>query len=196
MTRGQHHLVVIGASWGGLASLRTLFSGLARDFGAPAVVVQHRSTLSHATAFGDLLGAVTPLVVHEATDKQPLEPGRVYLAPPDYHTLVEGDHLALSVEAAVAYSRPSIDVLFESAAESWRERCIGIVLTGANDDGARGLARIVALGGTAIVEDPETAERREMPSAALKAVPTARVAPVEEMPALLMALCSRAEVPA
>jgi two-component system, chemotaxis family, protein-glutamate methylesterase/glutaminase len=187
---GNNHLVVVGASWGGLDSLRTLFAGLPRDFGAPAVVVQHRSAESHPTAFRELLGAVTPLAVCEASDKQPLEPGRLYLAPPDYHTLVEGDHLALSMEAAVGHSRPSIDVLFESAAESRRERCVGIVLTGANDDGARGLARIVELGGTAIVEDPATAERAEMPRAALNAVPTARVTPVEEMPALLMAICS------
>jgi two-component system chemotaxis response regulator CheB len=128
--------------------------------------------------------------VSEASDKQRLEPGHAYLAPPDFHTLVEGDHLALSVEEKVEYSRPSIDVLFESAAEACGERCVGVVLTGANADGAAGLARIVELGGAALVEDPETAQRPEMPRAALAAVPGARVAPVEELAGIVAELCS------
>src|SRR5207253_4403141 len=101
-----------------------------------------------------LLAAVTVLDVREAEDKQPLEPGCVFLAPPDYHVLVEhdGEHLALSVEGAVAYARPSIDVLFETAAETHRERCVGVVLTGASSDGARGLQRIAELGGAALVQ--------------------------------------------
>src|SRR6266568_2938630 len=142
---GGPDLIAVGASWGGLAALRTLVGGLPRDFAAPVVVVQHRAAESDSRTLRELLDAATSLDVCEATDKQPLERGRVYLAPPDYHTLVEDDHLALSVEAAVEHARPSIDVLFESAAESRRERCVGIILTGANDDGARGLARIVEL---------------------------------------------------
>jgi two-component system chemotaxis response regulator CheB len=129
------------------------------------------------------------LTVHEGDDKQPIERGHVYLAPPDYHLLVEGEHLALSVERPVAFSRPSIDVLLESAAEAYGERCVGVVLTGANDDGARGLARIRELGGAAIVEDPTAAERPEMPRAALAAVPDARVAQLDEIPSLLVELC-------
>jgi two-component system chemotaxis response regulator CheB len=187
-------LVVMGASWGGLAALRTVLGGLPSGFAAPVVVVQHRSAESHPTVFGELLGATTDLEVCEASDKRLLERGHVYLAPPDYHTLVEEDHLALSMEGAVGYARPSIDVLFESAAEAGRERCLGVVLTGASDDGARGLARIAALGGIAIVQDPETAERSEMPRAALETVPGARVAVVEEIPVLLAALCGRPEV--
>ena len=127
--------------------------------------------------------------MYDGDDKQPIERGHVYLAPPDYHLLVEGEHLALSVEAPVAFSRPSIDVLLESAAEAYGERCVGVVLTGANEDGARGLARIRELGGAAIVETPDTAERPEMPRAALAAVPDARVARLDEIAPLLVELC-------
>ena len=139
--------------------------------------------------FRTLLGAVTRLNVCDADDKQPLERGYVYLAPPDYHLLVEGTHLALSVESPVAFSRPSIDVLLESAGEEYGDRCVGVVLTGANDDGARGLARIRELGGAAIVQDPATAERPEMPRAALRAVPDADVLPLEEIAPRLVELC-------
>lgn len=190
-----HGLVVVGASWGGLSAIRVLLGGLPAGFGAPVVVVQHRSSDSHPTAFRELLGASTTLGVCEVEDKQPLEPGRAYLAPPDFHTLVEGDHLELSVEAAVSHSRPSIDVLFESAAEARRDDCVGVVLTGANADGAAGLARIAELGGAAIVQDPVTAERGEMPRAAAEAVPDAHVLPLEEIPVLLVELCG-VEVPA
>jgi two-component system chemotaxis response regulator CheB len=190
---GGHDLVVIGASWGGLEALRRLLARLPAELDASIVVAQHRAPESHPTAFRSLLGAVTRLQVCDAADKQPLKPGTVFLAPPDYHSLVEGDHLALSVEGPVAFSRPSIDVLFESAAEAFRERCVGVVFTGANDDGARGLRRIAELGGEAIVQDPATAERREMPDAALAAVPGARVAPVEEIAGLLVELCGTAK---
>jgi two-component system, chemotaxis family, protein-glutamate methylesterase/glutaminase len=187
---GAHDLVAVGASWGGLGALRLVLGGLPREFPASVVVVQHRSPESHPTALRDLLGAVTRLTVREAGDKQVLEPGCVYLAPPDYHTLVEGDHLELSVDAPVEHSRPSIDVLFETAAEARRGRCTGVVLTGANADGARGLARIAELGGAAVVQDPEQAERSEMPRAALAAVPTARVVPLEKIAGVLVERCA------
>jgi two-component system chemotaxis response regulator CheB len=160
------------------------------------VVAQHRAPDSHPTALRDLLGAVTLLQVREPTDKDALRRATVYLAAPDYHLLVEGDTLALSTDEPVLYARPSIDVLFESAAESHRERCVGVVLTGANADGARGLARIVELGGVAIVQDPDSSARPEMPRAALAAVPAARVAPLAEIPSLLVELCGTAKVPA
>jgi two-component system, chemotaxis family, protein-glutamate methylesterase/glutaminase len=188
---GRHELVVVGASWGGLSAIREVLHGLPPDFGAPVVVVQHRSAESHPRAFRELLDASTSLAVTEVEDKQPLEPGHVYAAPPDFHTLVDGRHLELSVDAAVEYSRPSIDVLFTTAAESYRECCVGVVLTGANADGAAGLARIAALGGAAIVQDPETAERAEMPLAALSAVPAARVAGLDGIAALLAELCAQ-----
>jgi two-component system chemotaxis response regulator CheB len=127
--------------------------------------------------------------VREAEDKDRLAPGSVYLAPPDYHTLVEADGtLALSTEGHVRHARPSIDVLFRSAAEAYRERCVGVVLTGANDDGADGLARIKELGGVAVVQDPRTAERREMPAAAIEATHADIVLPLEEIGAFLRGL--------
>jgi len=191
---GAHDLVVIGASWGGLDALRLLLRTLPGDLDATLAIAQHRAPESHPTAFRDLLGAVTVLRVSDAHDKEPLRRGSVFLAPPDYHLLVEGEHFALSTEAHVSFSRPSIDVLFESAAEAARERCVGVVLTGANHDGAQGLARVHELGGVAIVQDPATAERHEMPRAAVTAVPSAHVLPLEEIAELLVVLCGTAKV--
>ena len=184
-----HGLVAMGASWGGLDVLRLILGALPGDFGAAVVVAQHRSPESHRNAFRDLLAAVTRLKVCEADDKDELRPSQVYVAAPDYHLLVEDGTLALSTDGPVQYARPSIDVLLASAAEAYRERCVGVVLTGANADGADGLARIVELGGTAIVQDPATAARDEMPLAAIAAVPGARVAAPEEIAPLLVELC-------
>ena len=189
MSAGRGHLVAIGASWGGLDTLRTILQRLPAALNAAIVVAQHRAPESHRTAFRDLLGAVSHLNVREADDKDELQPGTVYVAPPDYHLLVEGSSLALSTEGPVSYARPSIDVMLETAAESYREGCIGVVLTGANDDGARGLTLVAELGGIAIVQDPATATRGEMPKAALAAVPTARVEGPEGIADALVELC-------
>ena len=189
MSRGKHDLVAIGASWGGLDAVREILRALPADLDAAVVVAQHRSPESHPNAFRDLLGAATRLTVCEAGDKDRVEPGKVYVAAPDYHLLVEDGELALSTDEPVLHSRPSIDVLLESAAESYRERCVGVILTGANEDGARGLARVAELGGAAIVQDPETAARAEMPQAALAAVPDAQVAALASIAPLLVSLC-------
>jgi two-component system chemotaxis response regulator CheB len=194
VTEARHDLVAIGSSWGGLDALRVVLRGLPGDFAAAVIVAQHRSPDSHPTAFRDLLGAVTRLRVCEVDDKDGLVPGTVFLAPPDYHSLIEGDHVSLSLEERVTFARPSIDVLFASAAETYRDRCVGVVLTGANEDGAIGLARIRELGGEAVVQDPATAERAEMPAAALAAVPDARVAPVDDIATILVELCGTAKV--
>jgi two-component system, chemotaxis family, protein-glutamate methylesterase/glutaminase len=191
---GGHDLVAIGASWGGLDALRTILAALPADLDAAVVVAQHRAPHSHRTAFRDLLAAVTRLGVREAGDKDALRAGTVLVAPADYHLLVGADRVWLSTDAPVQYARPSIDVLFESAAEAHRERCVGVVLTGANADGAQGLARVVELGGTAIVQDPEEATRDEMPRAALAAVPAAIVATTGEIASLLVGLCGLAKV--
>src|SRR5438552_7735248 len=158
----MYELIAIGASWGGLEAVSTLLETLDPQVPAAVVVAQHRA--SYATeALADVLQERTRLVVRDAEDKDDLIPGHVYLAPPDYHLLVESDGtLALSTDDRVQYARPSIDVLFESAADAYRERCVGIVLTGFNKDGAAGLARIKALGGVAVVQDPRTAVRSEM----------------------------------
>jgi len=189
-----HDLVAIGASWGGLDVLRQILAALPVELDAAVVIAQHRSPDSHRTAFRDLLGAVTHLQVHEASDKDAIRSGTVYIAPPDYHLLVDPGSVSLSTDEPVLHARPSIDVLFESAAESYRERCVGVVLTGANSDGAGGLARIVELGGAALVQDPAEATRAEMPRAALRAAPTARTASAAEIGPLLLELCGLAKV--
>jgi two-component system chemotaxis response regulator CheB len=114
----------------------------------------------------------------------------VYIGPPDYHLLVENGHLALSTEAPVKYARPSIDVLFESVADAYGHKAVAIVLTGANSDGAHGLSLIKERGGVAIVQDPETSEKRTMPDAAIRATHADAVLPLEEIPLFLYGLCA------
>ena len=175
-----YDLVVVGTSWGGLAALRTLVSGLPASFMMAVVLVQHRHKDSDHL-LRTLLQERTALEVCEVEDKMPLEHGRIYVAPPDYHTLIEPGHLSLSTEAPVRFSRPSIDVTFLTAADSYAHRTVGIVLTGANADGSEGLRRISDRGGMAIVQDPATAESKLMPAAAVKAVPRARVLALDDM---------------
>ncbi|NUO62295.1 MAG: chemotaxis protein CheB [Gemmatimonadaceae bacterium] len=185
-----YELVVIGTSWGGLHALRKVLSGLPAGFDLPVVVVQHRHRDSDHLLVS-LLQDHTPLRVCEVEDKSELAPGDVYVAPAEYHVLVEPGHLALSTEEPIRFSRPSIDVTFESAADAYGARTIGIVMTGANDDGARGLRRIADRGGAAIVQDPSTAESAVMPTAALRMVPEAKVAKVEEIGKLIARLQAR-----
>jgi two-component system chemotaxis response regulator CheB len=183
-----YELVVVGASWGGLNAIGSVLDGLGEACGAPVVVVQHRMA-PNAELLSPLLQRRSQLPVRDVEDKDALTPGVVHVAPPDYHTLVEADGtLALSTDELINYARPSIDVLFRSAADAYRERCIGVVLTGANDDGAEGLARIKELGGVAIVQEPETAERREMPAAAIAATHADVVLPLEEIGLFLRGL--------
>jgi two-component system chemotaxis response regulator CheB len=172
-------LVAVGVSAGGLLALRTLVAGLPRDFDIPLAVVQHRSRDSELLC--ELLQECSHLEVAEASDKEAIAPGRIYVAPPDYHLLVEPGYFALSTDEPVRFSRPSIDVMFSSAADAYALDLIGIVLTGANSDGSRGLRKIVDRGGHAIVQDPATAEVKVMPQAAIRAVPEACVLPMDEI---------------
>lgn len=159
--------VVIGVSAGGLDALSTLLPALPKDFPLPILVVQHRLAGSD-DYLAQSLDRICAVQVKEAEEKEKLKQGTVYLAPADYHLLIERDEtIALSIDAKENYSRPSIDVLFESAAYVWASLLIGMVLTGANSDGAKGLALIKQRGGTTIVQDPETAEYDTMPRAAL-----------------------------
>ena len=183
-------IVVVGASWGGLQALTTLVSGFAASFPLPVVVVQHRSRDS-TSALAELLQDVSKLSVCEVEDKAPIVAGHVHIAPPDYHLLVDRGSFSLSTEAPLRYSRPSIDITFESVAYSYNESAIGVVLTGANQDGSEGLRTIVARQGTAIIQDPETAESPTMPRAALLAVPKATVLPIEAIAPFLTRLAAR-----
>ena len=184
-------IIVVGASLGGLQALEVFVSGLPERFPVPVAVVQHRSPDA-----GDLLRRLlqrhTPLRVREPSDKDAIAAGHIYLAPSDYHLIVEADTFALSTDAPVSYARPAIDVLFESAAEAYGAQTIGIVLTGANEDGARGASRINAYGGIVIVQDPASAECPIMPGATLAAVEADRVLPLEGIAPFVVELCGSA----
>lgn len=181
-------LVVIGCSWGGLAALNTIFAGLPVGLDVAIAVAQHRMAQS-ADGLAGSLQKHSLLPISEAEDKTPIVPGTIYLAPPDYHLIVEPGSFALSTDQAVQYARPSIDVLFESAADSYGDALVGVILTGANDDGAAGLKHVRELGGRAVVQDPSSAVRPEMPAAALATVRSARVLPLESIAPYLVELC-------
>jgi two-component system, chemotaxis family, protein-glutamate methylesterase/glutaminase len=179
-------VVMIGVSAGGLGAVCTLLRRLPADFRMAIVVIQHRSKDSDALC--EVLAGCSALPVQEVMDKMPIEPAHVYLAPSDYHLLVEDGFFSLSTDAPELYSRPSIDVAFESAADSLGAGVVGVVLTGANHDGSRGLRRIVEVGGVALVQDPATAEVAVMPAAAMRAVPEAEVFSLQAMVRRLLAL--------
>jgi two-component system chemotaxis response regulator CheB len=187
--RDVYEVIAIGTSWGGLDALGRLLDGMHEDVHQPIVVAQHRSAAAENGMLEQLLQHHTRRIVSDPDDKTPLAHDHVYIAPPDYHVLVEAGHLALSTDAPVQYARPSIDVLFESVADAYGTRAVGIILTGANADGAAGLARIKRRGGVAVVQDPATSERRTMPDAAIAATVADAVLPLEEIPPFLYGLC-------
>jgi two-component system chemotaxis response regulator CheB len=158
--------VVIGGSAGSLEVLRPVMRELPRELSCPVVIVIHLP--SHSSGLAELLGADTSLRVKQAEDKEPIAPGTIYIAPPSYHLLIESHGaFALSVDPPVHFSRPSIDVLFETARDVYGARLIGVLLSGASEDGAAGLQEIHAAGGTTIVQSPLSAEAAIMPAAAL-----------------------------
>jgi two-component system chemotaxis response regulator CheB len=177
-------IVVIGTSSGGLKAIQFLVARLPGDFQAPVIVVQHRRKDSDS-GLCRFLSQHSRLPVVEPDDKDPIENGHVYLAPHDYHLLIEGESFALSVDPPVAFARPSIDLLFETAAEEYGPRVIGVVLTGSNKDGAKGLAKIKSRGGLTLVEDPVYANYPQMPRAALDACSVDWVLPLQKMVPLL-----------
>lgn len=185
-------LIVIGCSLGGMDALRTILTNLTRDFCVPIVVAQHRHRRSNEE-LPAYFRRQTDLKVVDAEDKQWIAPGHVYLAPADYHLFIERNgvrgELSLSVDDAVRFSRPSIDVLFESAAEAYGDRLIAIVLTGANEDGARGAARIKAFGGIVIAQDPSTAEAPAMPRSTIERVLVDQILRLEEIAPFLVEVC-------
>ena len=183
-----YELVVIGCSMGGMRALQEIFEFLPEDFPLPLVIVQHRYRTSNES-LPAFFRRHSKLNVVDADDKQWIHPGTVYLAPADYHLFVERGELSLSVDARVEYSRPSIDVLFESAANAYGSSVIGVVLTGANADGARGAAAIKKRGGFVIVQDPKTAETPAMPEAAIAATRVDRILPLERIGPFLVELC-------
>lgn len=173
-------LVLVGTSFGGLRALEVLLAGLPRDFPLPVAIVLHWPAVGVLSPV-DHLQRHCALPVVEAEDKEVLMPGHVYLAPADYHLLVDGGSLALSIEAPVHHARPSIDVLFQSAADAYGEGVMGVILTGASEDGAQGVARIKEHGGVVVAEDPATAESSVMPRAAIAATDGVEILPLAEI---------------
>jgi two-component system, chemotaxis family, protein-glutamate methylesterase/glutaminase len=182
-----YSIVVVGTSWGGLNALRELVGALPADFRIPTVLVQHRHRQSDHL-LSTFLQERTALAVTEVEDKMPIEPGTLYVAPADYHLLVDRGFFTLSTDPPVRYSRPSIDVTFYAAADAYAAATIGVILTGANSDGSRGLRRIFDRGGLALVQDPATAESPTMPTAAIRCVPGAVVATIPRISAKLVEL--------
>lgn len=188
--QGRIDAIVIGASAGGVEALSVLLPALPAGLRTPIFIVLHLPR-ERPSLLAEIFTRKCALKVTEAEDKMRIEPGTVYFAPPDYHLLLdEGPQLALSIDELVHFSRPSIDVLFESAADIYAERLMGVILTGANDDGTAGLAAIHRAGGVTIVQEPESALVPLMALSALKRTPADFVLPLAEIAALLQALAS------
>jgi two-component system chemotaxis response regulator CheB len=182
--------VVVGASAGAIEALQVILPALPADFPAPILVVVHIPP-DRRSLLPQVMQPRCALELREADDKEPALAGKVYFAPADYHLLVERDgRLSLSSEEPVQFSRPSIDVLFETAADAYGEGVIAVVLSGANSDGARGVARIARAGGRIIVQSPETAAATAMPLAALAACPGAAVLPLSRIAEVLLKAAS------
>lgn len=184
----RQQIVAIGASWGGLEAISALLSQLPPSFRTPVAVVQHRAASTPHGIMRQYLAGRCQLRVVEAEDKEPIEDGFVYLAPPDYHLLVDNGVLTLSLEPPVIFSRPSVDVLFESAADAYGPGVTAVVLTGANNDGSRGAVAVRDAGGTVLAQDPDEAERREMPAAAIATGAVHEVLPLSGLAARLTEL--------
>ncbi|RKH73731.1 chemotaxis protein CheB [Corallococcus interemptor] len=187
---GRVDAIVLGTSAGGVEALTHLLPTLPHDF-RPALLIVVHLPRHLPSLLVEVFSVRCRLPVHEAADKQPIQPGTVYFAPPNHHLLVDrdarGPSLALSADAPVHFSRPAIDVLFESAAAGYGKRLGGVILTGANADGALGLQAVKRRGGVTLVQEPSTARAPTMPQAALAAGEVDFVLPLEQMPAVLRA---------
>jgi two-component system chemotaxis response regulator CheB len=184
-----YELVVIGASVGGLDAISVLLRQLPAGFPLPIAIAQHRAPAPPEGDLAEIWQRFSALPIQDADDKSPIEPGHVYIAPADYHLLVEARGLfALSTDAPVLYARPSIDVLFESAAENYGAGVIGVILSGASADGSHGLKIIRGCGGCALVQEPSTAESEVMPRAALGATAVNHVMAVADLGRIVAAL--------
>lgn len=188
MTRASVKAIAIGASAGAVQALLTILPALPPSFSLPVLVVVHVPS-DRENVLASLLQAKTRLVVKEAEDKEPVAGGVIYFAPPDYHLLAEADGtLALSTDEPVNFSRPSIDVLLESAADAYGPALVGVILTGANHDGAAGLRAVMDAGGMAIIQDRAEAFATAMPDAALNACPTATIMNLDAIASYLSCL--------
>ncbi len=182
----KYEAIVIGVSSGGMTALKFIFSALPSDFSIPIIIVQHINANSD-NQWIDLLNKKSNLTIKEADEKEKIVSGTTYIAPANYHLLIENDKtFSLTIDERVNFARPSIDVLFESAADAYKNKLIGIVLTGSNNDGAKGIKRIKELGGMAIIQDPETAESSTMPESAIAVVQPDYILSLEKIVQLLI----------
>lgn len=185
-------LIVIGTSLGGTNALEVILSSLSKDFSVPIAIVQHRD-VENDTDVCKHLQRFTSLKVKESDDKERISPGFIYIAPPNYHLLVNGKQFALSTEEPVFYARPSIDVLFESSADSYLDKLIGIILTGGGIDGVKGLSAVKKLGGLTIVQDPKTAQANGLPESAIATNQVDKILPIEKIGSFLVNICKGKE---
>jgi two-component system chemotaxis response regulator CheB len=182
----QYEAIVIGVSSGGLNAMKIMFSLLPKDFNTPIIIVQHVSPRSDSQWI-KILNSQSNLIIKEADEKENIEKGKVYIAPPNYHLMIEKDKtFSLTIDERVNFARPSIDVLFESAAEAYKSKLIGVILTGSNHDGTNGIKRIKECGGLTIVQNPETAESASMPAAAIAVMQPDHILPLERIINLLI----------
>ncbi len=183
-----YNIVALASSAGGLNALSVVLSGLPEDFPIPVVVVQHLDP-RHRSLMSQILGKRTPLQVKQAERDDQLQPGLVYIAPPNYHLLVnQNGSLDLTQTELVHFVRPSADLLFESAAGSFKEGAIAVVLTGSGSDGSMGVEAIHKMGGTVIAQDEASAEFASMPLAAIATKCVDFILPLEEIPSALVSL--------
>jgi two-component system chemotaxis response regulator CheB len=183
-------MIVVGGSIGGMQSVQSILATLPADFALPIVIALHRPA-DDEDLLTPLLQRGCKLRVSEVLDKEPIEAGRIYIAPADYHVLIEPDCLSLSVDERVNHARPSIDVLFESAALVYGDRAVGVILSGAGADGAQGAAAIERSGGAVLIENPSTAFRSDLPAAAIAATAAAMTLPLPQIAATLCDLARK-----
>jgi two-component system chemotaxis response regulator CheB len=181
--------VVIGASAGGVETLRRVVAGLPADLPATVCVVLHLAPRS-PSALPGILARAGPLSCRAASGVDPLIPGEILVAPPDHHLVVDADSAILSQDPSENGFRPAVNVLFRSAAEAWGDRVVGVVLSGSRDDGTTGLAAIKARGGATVVQDPDEARYRAMPASAITHVDVDAVAPSPAIAAVIVQLVS------
>ncbi len=184
----QLEAVVIGTSAGGIDALTRVLPSLPPTTPVPILIVVHIPR-ERPSLLTEIFRHKCTMRVEEAVDKADIKPGRIYFAPPDYHMLIDrGPQIALSVDDVIQFSRPSIDVLFESAADVYGKNLLGILLTGGNEDGASGLAYIAKCGGTTVLQDPAEAAASAMPEGALKLMTPTHLMRLDEIAALLMTI--------
>lgn len=189
----NYEAVVIGVSSGGMNAMKVMFSLLPKEFNTPIIIVQHISSQSE-NLWIRLLNDKSNLYIKEADEKESIEHGKVYIAPPNYHLLIERNKtFSLTIDERVNFARPSIDVLFESAAEAYKNKLIGVILTGSNNDGTNGLKRVKEYGGLTIVQDPATAESNYMPTSAIAAMQMDYILTLENIIKLLINIDSQKE---